>query len=105
MKNHFGDPCIYCGMAHDAVDVGDCSGRVFGTDPDEARQVSDEHIKLLLRELHDTWGALMEQQLRDATSRAAMRRCIVITQKLLQCGFSAAEINVELKRLDAAGVG
>jgi hypothetical protein len=26
-KNHFGDPCIHCGVPHDEVPPGPCSGR------------------------------------------------------------------------------
>ena len=26
-KAHMGDPCIYCGVAHDDVSVGDCPSR------------------------------------------------------------------------------
>ncbi len=28
---HQGDPCIYCGIPHDKVPVGDCTGKIVDT--------------------------------------------------------------------------
>ncbi len=94
MNEHYGDPCVYCGTPHDEVAVGNCPGRMMGTDVTEARRLSDENIRLLFRELHELgdWRKAKPQQI---------RRAVEVTQRLLQCGYSADEIKAELRRLDA----
>jgi hypothetical protein len=35
MMTHFGDPCIHCGIAHDAIPIGPCQG-----DPSKAKPIA-----------------------------------------------------------------
>lgn len=94
-SEHHGDPCVYCGIPHDEVAVGDCPGRVMVVDTDEARRLSDENVRLLFRELHDIgdWRK---------ASKSQIRRAVEVTRRLLQCGYTAVEIKTELRRLDSA---
>lgn len=84
---HSGDPCVYCGLAHDEVTVGDCQG------PDDIRLLFDElHAKQYAITAH--WG--------KPQVRSDMRRCATVTQALvLTYGLTGRQITAELRRRDA----
>lgn len=63
MQTHFGDPCFHCGIPHDEIPVGACTG-----DPNKAKPIA-------YRSLGVRWDGYENFRIRWSTGAVTERWC------------------------------